>query len=96
MCMTYEQSCDLWYKKLKIKVVNIFSMIWNYDKFSKWNVEFGKICTLLDNSIYSRRVNRNHVIYWVNFRYFYKHVAKTIFQKFLSMKNSKWPQRTHL
>jgi hypothetical protein len=35
MCMTYEQSCDLWLKKLKFNIINIFSMISNYDHFSK-------------------------------------------------------------
>jgi hypothetical protein len=24
MCITYEQSCGLWYKKLTLKIVNIF------------------------------------------------------------------------
>jgi hypothetical protein len=47
MCMAYEQNCVLWYKKLKFQII---SMIWNYDNFPKWNVIFGKICTLLENS----------------------------------------------
>ncbi len=40
-----KQSCNLWYKKKKITIVNIYLNDWNYDNFSKWNGKFGKICT---------------------------------------------------
>jgi hypothetical protein len=35
MCMTYEQSCGLWYKKLKFKIVIIFQddlKLWSFFK----------------------------------------------------------------
>jgi hypothetical protein len=50
MCMTYEESFGLWYRKLKLKVVIIFSVIWNYDYFSRQNVDSSRICTFLKNS----------------------------------------------
>jgi hypothetical protein len=35
-----------------------FGMIQNYDKISKWNAKFGKICTLWKIHIYPTMVNK--------------------------------------
>jgi hypothetical protein len=61
MCMTYEQSCGLWYRKLKLKVVrSYFNMIWNYDHFSKWNyVESSRICTFKKESYLLKKIQKN-------------------------------------
>jgi hypothetical protein len=40
MCMTYEQSCDLWYKKLEIKVVIIFYYDFKLQAFFKTKFRF--------------------------------------------------------
>jgi hypothetical protein len=53
-------------------------MIWNYDHFSRQNVKSNRICTLLRNYIYSKGVNKNHVINRGNYKYSKKHVAKKI------------------
>jgi len=63
-----KQSCSLWYKKQKPKVIlAYFGMIINYDKFSKWNIEFGKSYTLWKIDIYSTMINTKHMIYWSNY-----------------------------
>jgi hypothetical protein len=33
-------------KKLNLKMLTCFDMIWNCDNFSRQNTKFGKICTL--------------------------------------------------
>jgi hypothetical protein len=45
-------------------------MIQNYDKFSRWNIEFGKIYTLWKIDTYSTMINIKHIIYWGNYVYF--------------------------
>ncbi len=57
-------------KNKNLKQVTYFGMIQNYDKFSKWNVESGRIYTLWKIHIYSTMINTNHVIYWGNYVYF--------------------------
>jgi len=52
MCMIYEQTYDLWYKKKSLKLLTFFNMIWNYDHFSIWNIKFGKIISTLSNNSY--------------------------------------------
>ncbi len=59
-----KQNCNLWYKKKKKGVeLTYFGMIQNYDKFSKWDIEFGKIYTLWKIHIYSTMINTKQVIY---------------------------------
>ncbi len=66
-----KQSCSLWYKKQKPKVIiTYFGMIQNYDKFSKWNIEFDKIYTLWEIDIYSTMISTKHMIYWGSYVYF--------------------------
>jgi hypothetical protein len=33
-------------KTLNMKLLTFFGMIWNYDKFSRWNTKSNKICAL--------------------------------------------------
>jgi hypothetical protein len=46
-----KKTCSLWHKKLNLKVLTCFGMIWNYDKISKWNTKFGKISAFSKNCI---------------------------------------------
>jgi hypothetical protein len=32
-------------------MLTCFGMIWNYDKFSRWNTKFSKICVVLKKKI---------------------------------------------
>jgi hypothetical protein len=56
-------------------------MIWNYDNFSRQNIESSKICTIFKNSYLFKRVHTSNVIYWGNFQYFKEHAIKKIHQK---------------
>jgi len=46
MYMLFKETCNFNHKKLNFKVLTCFGMIWNYDKFSRWNTKFGKMCIL--------------------------------------------------
>jgi len=51
--MIYKTKFNSWYKK-KPKVISYFGMIQSYDKFSRQNTKFGKMCTLWKVHIYSK------------------------------------------
>jgi len=57
-------------KEKNLKQLAYFRMIQNYDKFSKWNAECGRIYTLWKIHIYSTMINTKDVIYWGNYMYF--------------------------
>jgi hypothetical protein len=42
------------HKKLNLKMLTCFGMIWNCDNFSRQNTKFGKIYTFSKNYIYSK------------------------------------------
>jgi len=46
-----------------------FGMIWNCDKFSKWNKKFHKICKLSKILIYSKLIVKKHMAHWGNYKY---------------------------
>jgi len=50
------------YDTRKKKNVEYFGTIQNYDKFSRWKIEFDKIYTLWKIHIYSTMINTKQVI----------------------------------
>jgi hypothetical protein len=65
-------------------MITCFGMIWNYDKFSRWNTKSGKICALWKNFISPNLIVKNK---W--------HTGATINKKYIkfqniSFKNSSW------
>jgi hypothetical protein len=53
-----------------MKYLTYSGMIQNYDKISRWNVEFSKVYTLWKININSKIINKKHVIYWDHYMYF--------------------------
>ncbi len=92
--MTYEQSRGLWYKKLKLKLIIMWT--W-FEIMTIFQNEMSNLADFLHfNFFYSKRVDTNNVIYCGNYEYFKEHVAKKILQKILFMKKSKCLQTAHL
>jgi hypothetical protein len=73
-------SCNLWHKKLKLKIVSIFDIIQNYDNFSKQNEKFEKIYTFWNFHNYSTITNTKYYVYFL---------CKRIHQKILSYEKVK-------
>jgi hypothetical protein len=46
MYILFKKTCRIEHKKLKLKVLTCFGMIWNDDKFSRWNTKSNKIYVL--------------------------------------------------
>jgi len=46
-----KKNCNLQHKKVNLKMLTCFGMIWNYDKISRLNKKFGKICAFTKNHI---------------------------------------------
>jgi hypothetical protein len=44
-----------------------FGMIWNYDKISKWNKKYSKICALSKKIGFSK-FDRKKMTYWGNYK----------------------------
>jgi hypothetical protein len=51
-------------------------MIWNYDKFSRRNIKFGKIYALSKKIISLNLIIKKHMTYWGNYKYNIKKVSK--------------------
>jgi hypothetical protein len=49
-------------------MLTCFGMIWNYEKNSKQNTKFGKICALSKNLIYSNLIVNKNLTYWGNYK----------------------------
>jgi hypothetical protein len=69
MYIFLKKSCSLWYKKLSLKMLTCFDMIWNCDNFSRWNTKSSKICRLPKILIYSKLIIKKHMMYWDNYKY---------------------------
>jgi hypothetical protein len=50
-------------------MLTYFGMIGNCDKFSRRNIKFGKIYTLLKIHIESKLIFKRQMTYWGNYKY---------------------------
>jgi len=57
-------------------------MTWNFDHFSKWNIQSVKNLHTFKNS-YSIMTKNKNVMHWGNFEYFLEQVTKHFIQKFI-------------
>ncbi len=56
-------------KKLNLKVLTCFGMIWNYDKFLRWNTKSSNIYALSKKFISPNLIVKKHMKYWGNYKY---------------------------
>jgi len=49
--------------KKNSKVLTCFGMIWNYNKFSRWNTKSGKMCALSKICISPNLIVKEHMTY---------------------------------
>ncbi len=73
-----------------MKVLTCFGIIWNYDKFSRWNTKFGKNCALSKIHISPNLIVKKKMTYWGNYKYNIYKVSKHFIWKFIFRKTIFW------